>query len=503
MPSIIHQNSVQSVIMIVLAITVFSIPFAAYTTNVLHDFYDIGSSFHDAGWTAYLMHEGDLELHDPPCVDNGVSWFNSHISPLFLVTSALGHLLPLSRIQFYAAYIGISHALPGVAVFWLLVSGYRMTTPLRGAAAALLALAFSFNGLALAIAQFPHFTMFIVGSGMMFLVALILRHYGIALFFFVLCLGTREDAGFHLFALMSLLLAWEWWRGTPVATQRPIVIFAVAGFIYSGAVIALQGALSSEPGLLVGEYLGHPLFGHVTVSAMATRLLGWVQYRGYVVLPALCAIVWAIRRRNPAILLGYAAFVPWGLLHLAAARDTLATLPSYYAYPFMFASFWPLIGLLLQERREGDERSILEPVCGFALLTAASFVPSPYPHNPTGIDLPADFVSLPSLPRQAATDRALAQLAHARELGTEIVDQSVLALVPEFYRAEDQLSVRSRLDPDSVVYFAEGFESGLAKKRAAEAGLGRLYAVPGTSIRIASNRALQGVQGLTELPSPR
>jgi hypothetical protein len=261
--------------------------------------------------------------------------------------------------------------------------------------------------------------------------------------------------------------------------------------------------LSSEHGLLVLEYLGQPLFGDVTVASMATRFLGWVQYRGYVVLPALCALAWAILRRNPLILLGYAAFVPWGLLHLAAARDMLATLPSYYAYPFMFASFWPLIGLLIDERRSGDKRPILEPVCGFALLTAASFAPSPFPHNPTQIDLPADFVALPSLSRQAATDRALAQLATAKELGREVVDQSVLALVPEFYRAGDQLSSRFHGDPDSIIYFADGFESGLAKKTAAEAGLDRMYAVPGTSIRIASNRAILGFNGLTELPSTR
>jgi hypothetical protein len=478
---------------------VFVIPFLAYATNILHIFYQVGSSFHDAGWSAYLIHDADLLVHNPRFADNGVSWFNFHISPIFLVTSAFGYLLPLTRIEFYAAYIGISHALPGVAVFWLLVSGYRMTTPVQCSAAALLALFFSFDGLALAIAQFPHFTMFIVGTGMMFLVALVLRHFGIALFFFVLCLSTREDAGFHLFALLSLAFVLEWWRGAPEGEQRPTAVFAAIALFYSSAAVALQHALSSDHSLLVSEYLGHPFFADVTVSSMATRFLGWVMYRGYVVFPAVCALAWAIVRRNPQIILGYAAFAPWGLLHLVAARDMMGTLPSYYAFPFMFGSFWPLIGLLIQRRRSGEERSFLEPVCGFALLTAASFMPSPYQHNPTHIDLPADFVSPPSVARQMATDRALAQLAGARELGRAIVDQSVLALVPELYRAEDVLSSGVHVDPDSVIYFADGFESTLARTTAAEAGLERVYAVPGTSIRIASNRAIQGFKGLTEL----
>jgi hypothetical protein len=173
---------------LILTTLVIAIPFLAYVTYILHSFYDVGNSFYDAGWSAYLIHDADLRLHNPPCVVDGISWFNFHISPLFLVTSVLGHLVPLTRIQFYAAYIGISHTLPAVAVFWLLVSGYRMTRPVPRVVAALLALFFAFDGLALAIARFPHFTMFIVGAGTMFLVALVLRRIGIALFFFILCL---------------------------------------------------------------------------------------------------------------------------------------------------------------------------------------------------------------------------------------------------------------------------------------------------------------------------
>jgi len=489
-------NSIAKIVWLTIVITV---PLFAYTTNILHSFYDIGNSFYDAGWSAYLIHDADLQLHNPPSVMDGISWFNFHISPLFQATSALGHLVPLTRIQFYAAYTGISHTLPAVAVFWLLVSGYRMTRPVPCAAAALLAVFFSFGGLALAIARFPHFTMFIVGTGMMFLVAVVLRRIGIALFFFVLCLSTREDAGFHLFALLSLLFALQWWRGAPWREQKPTAVFALLALLYSAGAIVLQHVLSSgNHSLLVSEYLGRPLFGEVTVSSMAARLLGWVVYRSYVVLPGVCALIWAIVRRNPYIILGYVAFVPWGLLHLAAAREMLGTLPSYYAFPYMFASLWPLIGLLVQQRHNGEERSVFEPVCGFALLTAASFATSQYQHNPTHIDLPAGFLSPPSVSRQAATDRALEGLAGAQELGTTLVDQSVLALVPELYRAGNVLSRGSHGEPDSIIYFANGFERPLALETAAQAGLERVYEIQDTQIRVATNRPIEGLEGLTE-----
>jgi hypothetical protein len=130
-----------------------------------------------------------------------------------------------------------------------------MTRPVACVAAVLLALFFSFNGLALAIARFPHFTMFMVGTGMMFLVALVLRRTGVAIFFFTLCLSTREDAGLHLFAMLSLLSLLERTRGTPWLEQKPTLAFAGVALLYSVAAVAIQQALSSDYSLLVSEYL--------------------------------------------------------------------------------------------------------------------------------------------------------------------------------------------------------------------------------------------------------
>ena len=217
--------------------------------------------------------------------------------------------------------------------------------------------------------------------------------------------------------------------------------------------------------------------------------------------PAACALVWAIVRRNPDIILGYAAFVPWGILHLVAAKDIVAALPSYYAFPYMFASFWPLIGLWIRRRHFRENRSTFEPVCGFMLLTAASFITTQYQHNPAHVDLPAGFFSPPSLSRERVIDQALERLAVAKELGTTLVDQSVLALIPEMYRARDVLSWGPHAEPDSIIYFAIGFERRLAKETAAQAGLWKVYGVADTQIRIATNRPIKGVNGLHPLPA--
>jgi hypothetical protein len=164
----------------------------------------------------------------------------------------------------------------------------------------------------------------------------------------------------------------------------------------------------------------------------------------------------------------------------------------------MFASLWPLITILIQQRHTGEVRSTFEPLCGFALLTAASFAGSQYLHNPTNMALPKGFVSPPFIARQMAMDRALVRLAGAQQLGTILVDQSVLALVPELYRAKNFLSGKSPVDPDSIIFYAGGFESAAARGMAAQAGLAREYEVAGTPLRVVTNHSMRGLEELKE-----
>jgi len=481
---------------------VFLIPFLAYASNILHSFYVKGSSLYDAGHYAYMLHDGGFNMQNPSTIGGG--FLAIHISPLFILTTALGHLLPLSRIEFYAAFVGIGHALPGVAVFWLLVAGYGMTGPLQRVLAALLALAFTFDSLALAIARFPNLPMFFVGCAAMFLAAVALRRFTPVLVFFMLCLITREDSGLHLFALLSLYLLLRCWQGAKLREIRLVGGFAAAALSYSTSMFVLQSELPQHSSLLAIEYLGQPPFAHVTAASLGTLFVGWVIYRGYVVFPAIFAFGWAIVRRNPQVCLGYAACLPWSLLNLAAVKQLLSTLPSYYAFPFVLAGLWPLVGLRLVHRHGELGAVRREAVCGFALLTAASFIPSALPHNPTEMDLPADFFSPPSFARQINTDQALARLATAKELGKQVVDESVAALVPELYRPENILALPERVARlDSLIYFADGFQSALAKETADAAGLNYLYAVAGTAIRVASQQPVLRIDGLLAVTPPK
>src|SRR5215208_1593419 len=177
------------------ALLVAAVPFAAFTTLTLYHFYVKGAFFWDSGLLAYLMSQADPGLATPP-IFGGESFFATHFTPIFILLSPIRRILPLSDPQFFAAFCGFCHALPGLAAFWLLYSGFRLRTALGLAVAAAASVAFCFNGLALAIARYPHFEMLIIGTALLFFVALARHQAIIAALFFVMCLATREDAGF-------------------------------------------------------------------------------------------------------------------------------------------------------------------------------------------------------------------------------------------------------------------------------------------------------------------
>src|SRR5262249_15682734 len=188
---------------------------------------------------------------------------------IFSLVTLLAGLLPVSMPVLFAAVIGVAHALPAVGVLWLLVEEYRLRSPAALALAALLALAFAFSGLALAIARYPHFEMLMAGSAILFIVALLRRRLLLATIFFPLSLLTREDAGLHLVAMLSVFLALDWWRGVRRPMRNATLVFAALAFLYSVAALGLQRALFPDHlSSFARIYLGQPPFADITSATL-------------------------------------------------------------------------------------------------------------------------------------------------------------------------------------------------------------------------------------------
>jgi hypothetical protein len=489
------------------AMLAIGVPFVAFANLVLFHFYVRGSFVLDTGLLASLMWHGNATLTQPESLGGG-SFFGTHVSLLFLPISALSWCLPLSMPQFFAGFVGFSHALLALAVFWLLVEGFGLR---RGAGpwiAALAALGFAFSGLAIAIARYPHFETLIAAFFLLFAVAQVLGHPRLAVAFFVLGLTTREDAGFHYVAILSLLVMLNVACGIPLREQRTESTFALAALFYSFAAMAVQHLIFPGTSAFARVYLGDPPLAHLSAGLFANRIRFFLVGRPYILYPALGACIWALRARNPCIVLAFAAGIPWVLLHLLAKSPLAGTIVSYYAFPFLIALAWPLLATMRPRQRTGNAGESTSVLMGFAMLLALSCFPGIGIHDPGQLPLPQAFWEPPSHAQQAATDRAVAAISAARPvLGRLLVDNSIAALAPNEF-AQDQVPFlqgngsapsEATAPPDTVAFFDEGYDARRLRAIADAAGLTRRYSMPGTQVHLATRQRVEDVPSLANL----
>ncbi|MGE4481275.1 hypothetical protein [Acidocella sp.] len=472
---------------------VAGIPFAAFFTLGLRYFYINGAWWGDGGILASLMwHNGWLLRL--PLVSGGHSFLATHMALVFWLTSGLSWLLPFSRVQFFALFLGAVQALMALPVYYLLLRLGCQRFP-----AAALAVLFAFNGIVLAASCNPHFELLIVASAMGFLAALACGRVWLARLLFVLCLATREDAGVHLGLLLLVGGLGLRWQGVPWRGLRPLLGYGMAALGCSALEVALQHLLFPGGGALEAVYLGDPPLSGLTFIVLATRLAFYVLYRLYLILPAAVALVLAERWRMPGLVAGFVSCLPWLGLNWLAASPYAGTLSDYYPFPLILALFWPLCAPLFAQgygvaRQFPQARAVL----AFILLLGASFVGLWGLQNPQGLKFPASFFNPPSLAMQHATERAMARLTQAK-LGHVAVDGSVAALAPDHYRDTQIAWMNQPVPPDVVIFFPRGQGTGPTLRLARQAGLRHFYAVPGTSLRLASAKPLV-VPGLALSP---
>ena len=468
-----------------------AVPFVAYSILALRYFYTLGALYGDAGVLAHVMWRSDLALH-APYVAGGKSFLATHTTFIFILTSTVSDFLPFSKIQFFSLVFGVGYAMQAGAVYWLLISAY-LPKSMRGfSLAAFLGMFFAFNGIALAAARNPHFEMLIIGSGMLFLVALIRKKYALAALFFLLCLLTREDAGFDLFLLLVTGLVIGLFRKEKLAVHRAAITFAVCALIYSVLVLVVQHLFFPGGDAFSRVYFALPPVFDVSWSDFTNRIAFLATYRLYILLPVYIALVLAIRWRDPQVIAGGIAAIPWFFLNLFANSPYAATLSNYYAFPFIFALFWPLIGWQLECPLGGDESKLKQRLLGWSLMVVLSFVDVNVQQNPQGIDFPKSFVLMPSIAQQRSTDMALAELAKlAPRLGYVVADGSVIALDPDHYKESQLVWARQDQMPDTIIYFPRGEGTRYAKDLATRAGLKNYYKILDTSLIVATNRSLK------------
>jgi hypothetical protein len=235
-------------------------------------------------------------------------------------------------------------------------------------------------------------------------------------------------------------------------------------------------------------------------------------YRPYFFWPWAAAMIWAVRSRDILIALGYLACFPWFVLHILANRYMLQTISGYYSFPFLVACAWPIAAVVIDARQRGNEPNTRAALVGFTIMLALSCVGLSELWNPGHADLWANFTTLPSLVRERATDQAVAVLlagpasATGQGFGALFIDQSVYSFAPYSFDATTVVgtvehTVTTRNGPaDTIAYFQSGIDTERIRSMIVLEHLTHAYRFEDTSIRLASNRDLDGVSGLVAVP---
>jgi hypothetical protein len=493
------QTDVTSLVQIIAAaILVFSVPYALFYRLVLYHFYVRGSFLLDTGLLGSLMWHNTFSLTLPASL-GGQTFYAIHVAPVLSLVSTISFALPVTMPQMLAGFIGTSHGLLALTMFWLLVEGHGMRRGWPLFLAVLASAAFAFNGLALAIARYPHFELFGAACLLLFFVALVLERSAIAIAGLLFALGTREDFGLHAFGFLMVWLAVNWLR-RPSKNQKAgqnalLAGFAALALTYSTIALLLQHWAFPGSSSFVRIYLGEPAFSHLSWSLLAMHGFGWLMIHSAILLPAAAVLVWAERTRDPFIIAGYVACVPWTLLHLFAVSDYAGWMVGYYAFPFLIAMAWPTLANVASGTRVSV--GSLKPAFLVLGLVMLSLLPISPDFNPGKIPLPGAFLHSPSAGQQRQTDRAMSAIADARPvLGRLMVDRSVAALLPLAFSADEIAGFAAQGPVDTIVFLEDGFDSATLR---AVPDLPMHFVVPGTQIRIMTDRPESTLRE-TEIP---
>lgn len=322
---------------------VFAFTALLYRNAILNHFYTFGSST-DSFWFAGTLWHGDLALHGPPGIDIR-PFYLVHVAPLLVLPALLSHVLPFTPQEWLAIVLGSMHALATAALCWsvcLAVDGSEREAKTQLLAGAI-ALAFGFCAMQAQFMGLPHFEIAVSALLIAFMAALALRKQPLALCLFILLLGSREDAGLHLFSFLAPLVVLVRWREG--YWLREELRYGLAALVYAVMVIVVVPQfIPFHQSLFREHYVGDPAFAHVTWAAVQERVHYFFLQSAYQWAPLLALLLAALWRRDLLTAVGAVAVVPWILLHtLTGLHPTVWTMGFYYAFPVLGSLAWPTL----------------------------------------------------------------------------------------------------------------------------------------------------------------
>jgi hypothetical protein len=474
-----------------------------YRNATLNHFYRFGAGT-DAFWFAGLVWHMGPRMIGPISMGPG-SFFATHVSPILYLPGALSWWFGEEPVVYFAGVMGVFHGLATTAMCaaigagaaavdlprWPVIAGVL----LGGVAIIVLPLHSNFSAL-------PHYEILMPAFLILFLLALSQRDRRLAVFWFVLLLSTREDAGLHA---ATFLLAWaagvwfsEWrmdWGLLRYAGYG--VACAVAAFLI-GPIVAGHEA----QGIIFNLYLGRPLFVHMTIDQVAARLDFFAYQLAHIWAPLVAIGAFAVWRRDWILIAGPVAVIPWITLNVGfGAHSAPAGLAFYYGFPILVAMMWPSIVAAMTSSyfvsaRGRRTRSLLLLQ---AAVLALGFVPKFGAHLPHYGSRWAftDLVTMPSRESIAAHQLVAGLFASSgRELGEFVAGFGVIGLAPTTISRRQWAIEVERRDAvrlsriQSVVIFDSVSSCQIDMRVAQWADLTTAYDIRGTRLTLLTERTM-------------
>jgi hypothetical protein len=475
---------------------------------VLKDFYVIGD-MGDIGWFSYAAWHNDMSLQGPPF--HPFSFFNVHMAPILWLTNLLSYIVPLSKINYWAALSALIYCGYAVGIYrlWIIIDKSLNQTSSRRCkelTASAISLSVTFSAIGVQALRLPHLEMGIPTLILWFFLFLSQTKYICALLPFILCLMIREDAGLHLFGLLLLSGVTLKVCHRQADLLKPIFLFMIVALFYSLIVLWLKSEFFMSMDNMAFVYTGTPPWQHLNWDLIQERLGFFLSYRTFIWLPFILTIIWAFYVRNPLLVLGYVCALPWLALNLSAVRMNPGHLDFYYPFPFWLALAWPLLAIALWNSQGIKNKQITWPYYLILLTSLVGWQPGHlvvYPFGSVTVDNGeaegSPFVIQDEWEQQQAVKNFSDYFAtHQNLFESAAFDMPMLGVVMDTNKniqwIGDWPHIYPHQLPEIIVYFESGYEWWYWIKPTLEAYSSNYkyyYDVPHTKIRLASMHLLE------------
>ncbi len=478
----------------------FFVPTLLFTNYVLEQFYVGGSSLLDVGWFSYMMTEANSwPLPNPQAISEthlGSTFFNTHFSLFFYLLSFLHSyfLFFIPGPVYFSLFIGSMYGIISLSVF---IAGAELLPRKTNRylwILLIISILTSMNGTALALIGFPHIEMAIPALILLFVALYFTERKILSYIVFLFLLTIREDAGFYIFALLTIVSGAVLVARGPKSLDKNLIIIGILGLTYSIIAIMIQSTWFPGDNALERVYLGTPHFAHLTPSFMLDRAQFILSERKYIMIPILLTVVMAIYTRNIFLLSSLMATLPWLILSFVAISPMPNSLSNYYAFPLIIVSSWAVFAFLIAKKYELLPANYhTKLLMSILLITGVSI--GLFPDNSGNADdKPWKNFSFHNYKSISAVEDFVTKFNSTRnEFGQILFDEPMAALLVDGMKKSEYVYVNNFLQEkktkaDTVIFYRSN--KAVVEDILLKNGLNNVYHIENTSIRVATKKII-------------